>query len=153
MITDKVVYHLRCGHRQLASYYEGEQHALSRLFCNNCGGPEFINWEKTLAPIKARQFNRKEKQKPRWDLMPWEELTEVAKVLTFGAAKYSDNGWKEVESPHERYKAAAQRHLVAYYTGEAKDEESSLHPLAHAIADLLFLMWYDGQKEKRNDNS
>ncbi len=86
--------------------------------------------------------NKFDSSKPRWDLLPWNELEEVVKVITFGAAKYSDNNWKKV-SPKERYLAAAFRHLSARAKGNQKDPETGLPHLAHCICCLLFLMWHD----------
>lgn len=39
-------------------------------------------------------------------------LLEVAKVATFGAAKYSDGGWIEVDDGINRYTGALGRHLL-----------------------------------------
>jgi hypothetical protein len=30
-----------------------------------------------------------DKGKPQWDLLPWKEMEDVVKVLTFGASKYA----------------------------------------------------------------
>lgn len=81
--------------------------------------------------------------KARWDLLPWRAVAEVVNVLTFGAAKYSDNNWQVVleEGGRERYFAAAQRHLNAWWLEiENNDEESGLHHLAHAVCCILFLL-------------
>lgn len=87
---------------------------------------------------------RKDDQdKTRWDLIPWEQMEEVANVLTSGAKKYGDNNWAQVEDAPRRYFAAAMRHLVAWQQGEAVDAESGRSPLAHAVCCLLFLMWCD----------
>ncbi len=83
--------------------------------------------------------------KARWDLLPVEELEEVVEVLTHGANKYDDDNWKYVERPLERYYAAAMRHLITWKKGQSLDNESNKSPLAHAICDLLFLMWFDSQ--------
>ena len=82
-------------------------------------------------------------QKERWDLLPWHPLTYVVKVLTYGAQKYAPGNWQRVQDPSARYFAAAQRHLVAWQTGEQVDAESGLPHLAHAICCLLFLHWFD----------
>lgn len=84
--------------------------------------------------------------KPRWDLLPTTPLAEVVGVLTFGALKYSADGWHHVPEPRARYYAAALRHIVAYQRGETVDPESGHHHLAHAVCCLLFLMWFDGLK-------
>ena len=86
--------------------------------------------------------------KPQWDLLPWEELEDVVKVLTFGATKYSPDNWKKVPNSPSRYMDATMRHLVAYRTGETFDKESNQHHLAHAMCCLLFMLWHD-----KNDNA
>ena len=49
-------------------------------------------------------------------------LTEVARVGTIGAAKYSDYGWKSVEGGYERYQDAMLRHWLYLQDGEIFDE-------------------------------
>ncbi|MCU7521636.1 MAG: hypothetical protein HF312_15575 [Ignavibacteria bacterium] len=79
--------------------------------------------------------------KDRWDLLPFAQVRQIVKVLTFGAAKYEPNNWQGVEK--ERYIAAAFRHLTAWIDGERCDPESGIHHLAHAACNLLFLLWQD----------
>lgn len=67
----------------------------------------------------------------------------LAEVGTFGAKKYTRNGWRTVPNGYQRYKAAQDRHRLASNT-EAYDEESGCLHLAHeawnALAKLeLFL--------------
>lgn len=64
-------------------------------------------------------------------------LTEVSKVGTFGARKYSDNGWKSVPNGAARYTDALYRHLLAEATGETHDRESGLYHAAHAAWNAL----------------
>jgi hypothetical protein len=64
----------------------------------------------------------------------------VAEVLTFGANKYSANGWQTVPNAVERYKDALYRHLNAYERGELVDEESGLSHLLHATTNLMFII-------------
>jgi hypothetical protein len=80
--------------------------------------------------------------KIRYDLLPVDALREVARVLTFGAAKYGDNNWK-ITKPESRYTAAAFRHGEAYRGGEMMDKESGVHHLAHRICCDLFLLQID----------
>lgn len=82
--------------------------------------------------------------KPRWDLVPMGELEEVVKVMTFGAAKYADNGWKAVDK--ERYIAALMRHVVAYQCGEKFDRDSGLAHMAHIQCNALFIQWKDSNE-------
>lgn len=79
--------------------------------------------------------------KPDWTLLPWKALTEVIRVLEFGAGKYGRNNWQQVADSKRRYTAAAFRHLSAYADGETRDPESGLHHLGHAACCVLFLLW------------
>jgi len=64
-------------------------------------------------------------------------LTEVSKVGTFGANKYTDNGWMSVPKGIERYTDALHRHILAEATGEANDPESELLHAAHTAWNAL----------------
>lgn len=77
--------------------------------------------------------------KPPMGLLPWDALTEVAKVLDYGAVKYSVNGWRDVR-PCSRYLDAAFRHLGAFVQEGDLDDESGLPHLAHAACCVLFLL-------------
>ncbi len=78
--------------------------------------------------------------KPRWDLLPFAEVEEVVKVLTYGARRYGDHNWRQVDNAQNRYLAAALRHISSHRQGAQLDDESGLPHLAHAIASLLFIM-------------
>ena len=64
-------------------------------------------------------------------------LLEVGKVGTFGAQKYTDNGWCEVVNAEQRYTDALYRHLLAEATNEVFDEESGLLHSAHSCWNAL----------------
>jgi hypothetical protein len=80
--------------------------------------------------------------KLRWDLLPLEIVGEIVAVLTFGAKKYTDDGWKKVPDRERRYFAALLRHLEAYQRGELIDSETGLSHLAHAGCNLIFLLCF-----------
>lgn len=88
-----------------------------------------------------------DKDKARYDLVPWEEFEDAVDVLTFGAKKYAPNNWMFVPEARRRYIAAAFRHLVARACGEVIDPESGKPHTAHAICCLLFLAWFDRHPE------
>lgn len=90
--------------------------------------------------------------KPRWSLLPRGTIPTVIAVLEYGARKYQVDNWMRVDDPERRYYDAAMRHINAWLQGENNDPESKLPHLAHAVACLLFLMWFDRQKEKTNGN-
>ena len=81
--------------------------------------------------------------KPMMSLVPPAALLEVAKVMTFGANKYSLGNWQHVDDLHRRYTDAALRHINAYQRGEKLDDESKLHHLAHAVCCLMFMLETD----------
>lgn len=56
-----------------------------------------------------------------------EALTEVGRVGTYGAEKYSPNGWKSVENGEERYLDALYRHLLADEASRVDDGTDLLH--------------------------
>lgn len=68
---------------------------------------------------------------------------EVGRVGTFGAKKYTDNGWQEVENGKSRYLDALLRHLFAYFKGELIDPESKLSHLAHVAWNALAILELD----------
>lgn len=67
-------------------------------------------------------------------------LTEVAKVGTFGANKYSDNGWLSVPNGQARYTDALLRHHFAEAGGERDDPESQLSHAAHRAWNALAVL-------------
>lgn len=64
-------------------------------------------------------------------------LLAVADVGTFGANKYSDNGWQHVPDGIKRYTDAMYRHLLKEHTGELCDKDTGLHHAAHAAWNAL----------------
>lgn len=79
--------------------------------------------------------------KPRWSLLPFNELEQIVKVLTHGAEKYSDYGWTEV-SVKEHFDALI-RHISERKKGNFNDKETALPHLAHAACRLIFIMFLD----------
>lgn len=80
--------------------------------------------------------------KARWDLMSPVLLTGIAKVLTFGAVKYSDRNW-EKGIKFGRCFAALMRHLWAWWGGQKTDEETGYSHLHHAGCCLMFLSHFE----------
>ena len=78
-------------------------------------------------------------------------LEQVAHVGTFGANKYSDNGWVSVPNAIPRYTDALWRHLLAEGRGETVDADSKLLHAAHLAWNALArldLMLRDLEKER-----
>lgn len=64
-------------------------------------------------------------------------LQEVGKVGTYGANKYTDNGWKSVPNGVERYTDAMYRHLLNEAIGERFDKDTGLLHAAHTAWNAL----------------
>lgn len=78
--------------------------------------------------------------KPGMDLVPYDAVVEIAKVLDFGAQKYSPGNWaKGIQT--SRLIAALERHIGEFKEGRDIDSESNLSHLAHAGCNILFLIW------------
>ncbi len=67
-------------------------------------------------------------------------LEEVSKVGTFGAKKYSPNGWKSVEDGVGRYSDAMMRHWLAHQSGELIDADSGLSHLSQVAWNALAVL-------------
>lgn len=71
-------------------------------------------------------------------------LTEVCKVGTYGATKYTDNGWMEVPNGVTRYDDAKLRHWLAEKSGVECDADTKLlhasHEAWNALARLDLLL-------------
>lgn len=64
-------------------------------------------------------------------------ILEVSKVGTFGANKYTDNGWVTVPDGIRRYDEAKLRHWLAACVGEDYDKDSGLLHAAHEAWNAL----------------
>ena len=64
-------------------------------------------------------------------------LEQVARVGTFGANKYSDDGWLFVPEGKVRYTDAMLRHFLAECQGEVYDQDSGLLHAAQTAWNAL----------------
>lgn len=78
--------------------------------------------------------------KPPMDLIPYEALEEIAKVLAAGEQKYGTANWTGgIEM--RRLLSAAMRHLGQFNSGEDFDNETQTLHIANAATNLLFAIW------------
>jgi hypothetical protein len=82
-----------------------------------------------------------DKGKLPWHLLPIKPVMDIIEILAFGAEKYGENNWQNVEPFKERYYSALMRHITAWFNSEELDQESGKHHLAHAGCCLIFLLW------------
>lgn len=91
-------------------------------------------WEREATGVKWDQ------DKPRYDLLDAEAIDELAKVATFGAAKYAEHNWR-AGIKLSRLLAASLRHLFAILRGEDYDRETGLQHAAHLMCCAMFIIW------------
>ena len=85
--------------------------------------------------------NRLDAGKPRFDLLHPVATRDLARVFTFGAAKYGDTNWQRGMN-WTKMIASAKRHLNAIESGIDYDEESGMLHAAHLAANIHMLNAY-----------
>ena len=73
-------------------------------------------------------------------------LSRVAEVTTYGANKYTPNGWLSVSNGSERYSDAMYRHLLES-VNHPIDTETGIEHLAHAAWNILAVLELKLRKE------
>lgn len=79
--------------------------------------------------------------KPRLDLVDFEAVEGLAKVLTFGAQKYAAHNWRGGLA-YGRIISSLLRHLSAIQRGEDVDPESGLPHIDHVGCNWMFLSYF-----------
>jgi Domain of unknown function (DUF5664) len=100
------------------------------------------------AKPKLTEGAKHDQQKRRFSLFPTIALYAVVDVLEYGARKYAEGNWRDVENARERYYNAAMRHINDWWMGERNDPESGHHHLAHACCCIIFLLTVDLESEQ-----
>lgn len=100
-----------------------------------------IVWTEGGKAIEALQnfATKHDQEKNPLELLPFEALEEVGKVLQFGAKKYDAHNWRK-GFIWSRLIGAAIRHVFSFARGEDKDPETGYSHLAHAACCILFLL-------------
>lgn len=89
------------------------------------------------------EFKKNDTDKPKFDLLPMDLLSDVNKILEYGAAKYGIENWKRTDGfKLSRCYNALLRHMIAFWNGEDTDKESGLSHIDHAMCNLLFLKYH-----------
>lgn len=94
---------------------------------------------------KSATGGEKNVKDERFDLIPVDALTQLARHYGAGARKYDDNQWRKGYEYSKSY-AALQRHLTQWWGGEDIDEETGSNHMAavawHAFTLLTFIKDY-----------
>lgn len=88
--------------------------------------------------------------KPSLELIDTEAEIELAKVLDYGARKYSPHNWRK-GIQWSRTIGAALRHLRAFNDGEDLDPETGLSHIAHAMCNCMFLLFFERHHKEMDD--
>ena len=72
-------------------------------------------------------------------------ITEMARVLAFGAEKYGANNWKQAPRAEARdiYLNALLRHVLAYAQGNQCCAKDGQYHLAQIAVNAMFLFYFD----------
>lgn len=129
-----------------------EQKKLMEQFYDGLGDGFKDGLPKGFNPIKisASLGLRYNDDKPRHSLIDPYALNELAKVLTFGAKKYKEHNWRNGLSISETLDSLL-RHVEAFNSGEDFDSESTLHHIAHAMCNCMFILWMHKHKPDMDD--
>lgn len=89
--------------------------------------------------------------KVRFGLLPARALGWIARALEYGAAKYRLGNWVHLSSPDDlaRVREALRRHVLAATDPcepELYDPESHLPHMAHAAANVIFLLYHESKQ-------
>lgn len=93
--------------------------------------------------MKKREAEKREAPKldagkPPVHLVAPDFIVGIARVLAFGAKKYSAWSWSDGK-PWSKDLSAVMRHVLDWANGQDADPETGLSPLLHAACDLMFL--------------
>lgn len=73
-------------------------------------------------------------------LVPPSATHYLALALEDGGKKYGPYNWRDIPISVSTYKAAAMRHLDAFWDGEELASDSKVHHLAHAMACMALML-------------
>lgn len=97
-----------------------------------------VAYKEPIAPPPERSL-RYNNGKPDYSLLPLSTLTEVVRVLEYGAGKYERNNWLKPTNWEVSF-GCLMRHMAAWQAGEDDDPESGRSHLAHAACNILQML-------------
>lgn len=112
-------------------------------------GEQRLMVENLPKPKEAMRFDG---NKLRFDLLPTEGITELARVYTMGALKYADNNWRN-GMKFTRCIASLERHWNLWKMGQSIDPETGCHHLAQVCWNAMTLLVYCLTKTGTDDRT
>lgn len=121
---------------------EGARVRSEQVDAGEAGHPQAVERETGL-PSRSLKYSgpqamRFNEGKLQWDLVDFESLNDLVRVLEKGATKYSKDNWKQ-GLPMREQCASMMRHLTALMSGEINDPESGLPHWAHIQCNAMFM--------------
>jgi len=110
-------------------------------------------YEKVCDQEKAQLGKKYDSGKLMYHLVPWWANWILARVLTYGAAKYAPESWQHVPDAKNRYTSALIGHLEAWRGGSQIDSESKLPHLWHVFVNVMFLIFLEGDIPKNSERT
>lgn len=130
--------------------YHDEYNTVYTLVQSNQMSSDEETRKKILKNFETPQAVKHDSGKAPLHLLSTTALLEVARVLEFGANKYSANNWRD-GFLWSRPTSAALRHILAWNSGEDVDPESGVSHLAHAMCCLMFLLEFEKTHPELDD--
>lgn len=78
--------------------------------------------------------------KPSLGAIPPAALLHLGQAMVFGAEKYGRMNWREHSVANSVYYDAIMRHLMAWWDGEDRADDSGCHHLAHVMASCAIIL-------------
>ena len=108
----------------------------------------------------SSQDLKKDSGKPKFHLLPLEDLDDLVRVYEFGCEKYEEESWRQFAPTKENYNriySALMRHLAqwhkAHVEGEfSNDEESGLPTIAHVLWNAVMLTHMEKEERKNYED-
>lgn len=97
--------------------------------------------ERETLPNGAQQSKLEE----RYDLLPPEAMRRLAKVLAYGARKYSDNNWHGI--PLQSHLNHLIRHAIEFLAGDKSEDH-----LGHVLCRAAMAVWAQENLENEKPN-
>lgn len=89
--------------------------------------------------MKEKKLMRFNKGKIQWDLLDYDFIEEMAKIMMFGMSKgYPKNNWKQPIKDIGDIDNSMLRHVIDDVKGEFLDKESGFPHVAHVAINAMF---------------
>jgi len=92
--------------------------------------------------VNEKTGGEKGSKDERYDLIPYSELAEVARLYGKGAKKYAPHNWAKGYDWSLSF-ASMMRHATMFWEGQSYDEETGCHHLSSVVFHALALMRFE----------